>query len=272
LNFYDEYFKKTNDEATEYKLKYLKSVVKNNTIYKFIQFDENYSLNNVKLNALKNEVLWFSYYKYLNDNTEFEINYDIIRVSRETNKSPEFIKYLFDIMVEVYDICSFTYEYHKYMWREYANYGNGICLIFYVNNLDVLFQIDYIEKNKIDFSSLIIKSLNNSFGSIDYNDPMALLPFVVKNPYNGILDSTKEKEVRILYSPFDKEECNQGKVAPNIKTNVGHKGINVNYSDVGLSLKGIILGNKCESNMEKEIVKYSADCHIPMQVLGNDFS
>ncbi|WP_455718374.1 hypothetical protein [Anaerosporobacter sp.] len=101
MNFYDEYFKKTNGEATEYKLKYLKSVVNNNTIYKFIQFDENYSLNNVKLNALKDEVLWFSYYKYLNDKTEFEINYDIIQVSRETNKSPEFIKYLFDIIVEV---------------------------------------------------------------------------------------------------------------------------------------------------------------------------
>lgn len=40
MNFYDEYFKKTYEEATKYKLKYLQSIVKENTIYKFIQFDE----------------------------------------------------------------------------------------------------------------------------------------------------------------------------------------------------------------------------------------
>lgn len=264
MDFYDEYFKKTNKEATEYKIKYLKSIIDNNTIYKFIQFNMNQALNYIKLKALKNEVLWFSYYKLLNDKTEFEINYNVNQVSEKTNKSPQFINYAFELMTEVYDICSFSYEYQDYMWTEYANNGNGICLEFGVNNLDMLFPIDYVNKDTINFTELIIQSFNNSDRGINNNDPMALLPFVVKNPYNGKLNSTLEKEVRILYSPFDKEECNNGMVAPNIKTDIGHKGINVNYADIGIYLKRIIVGNQCEINIVKEIHNYSGNNNIPI--------
>lgn len=264
MDFYDKYFKKINNKATEYKIEYLKSIIRDNTIYKFIQFSKNQALNNLKLKALKDEVLWFSYYKYLNDNTEFELNYNIKQVSEKTNKSPQFINYVFKIMTEVYDICSFSYEYQDYMWAEYANNGNGVCLEFGVSNLDVLFPIDYVNKDTINFTELIILSLNNSDRGIEYNDPMALLPFVVKNPYNGKLNSTLEKEVRILYSPFDKEECNNGIVTPNIKTNIGHKGINVNYTDIGLYLNRIMVGNKCEDNVIKEILSYSKSNNIQL--------
>ena len=249
MSFYREYFKKTNKEATEYKIEYLKSVIIDNKIYKFILFNENQHLNDLKISAFENEMLWFSYYKFLNDNTEFEIKYDVNEISKRTNKSPKFINFIYKTMTEVYDICSFSYEYHDYMWTEYANSGNGICLVFNISDLDMLFPIDYVRKDTINFTELIIQSLNNSVRGIDYNEPMGLLPFVVKNPYNGKLDSSLEKEVRILYSPFDNEECNDGIVLPNIKTDIGHKGINVGYADVGVSLNRIILGNKCEHNI-----------------------
>lgn len=260
--FYENYFKKASDEATEYKIEYLNSIITDNTIYKFIQFDENKELNNLKLNALKKEVLWFSYYRYLNDKTEFKIKYSVKQVSKETNMTYEYINNLFKIMKELYDICSFSYKYFDYMWDEYSNHGNGICLEFGVNNLDILFPIDYVKKDKINFTKLISKSINNFNRKIKYNDPMALLPFVVKNPYNGTLDSTKEKEVRILYSPFDKEECNNGIITQNIKTEIGYKGINVNYTDIGLNLKKIIIGNNCDSDIKQEINNYAIKKHL----------
>lgn len=257
--FYDEYFRQNIADATEYKIKYLQSILRDNCIYKFIAFDENDVLNEVKLQCLLNDQLWFSYFRHLNDPTEFDIIYNKNKVSERLHMTEEFIEHFLKVIIEIYDVCSFTYRYEDYMWMEYANNGFGICLEFTASNLDMLYPVEYKKKNEIDFDEMIINSfikfneLSKSRNGILYNDPLSLYPWVVKNPQNGNLDSTKEKEIRILYSPYEHEEFNNGIINENIKENKKFYGLNVNYNKVGLTLKKIIIGSNCKATLINRI-------------------
>ena len=62
------------DLATAYKIEYLKTIIKGDKVYKFISFQENAV---IKLQTRKEQKIWFSFYKTLNDNPEFQINYKI---------------------------------------------------------------------------------------------------------------------------------------------------------------------------------------------------
>ncbi len=251
MSFYDEYFKLEMKDVTEYKISYLKSLVQNNTVYKFIAFDNNEKLNQLKLDALKRDSLWFSYYKFLNDKTEFEIDYSIKKVCNKTGHSQEWIKNKFRTLQQLYNICSFTYDYQLDMWNEYANHGNGFCLVFEIIEYDFLWPVEYKWKKDINWTKMIIKSIKTLEGTKGlHNDPMAYYPFVVKNPKNDKLDSTKEKELRMNYSPYDTKEFNNGFIYPNVKTILGHKGLNVNWNSQGLRLKEIIIGDNCKFNEE----------------------
>ncbi len=64
LEFYKDYFGTISDKATAIKIERIKSVVRDNKIYKFLQFDDNDSLNNIKLESLRSNCLWFSHYIY----------------------------------------------------------------------------------------------------------------------------------------------------------------------------------------------------------------
>ena len=83
IGFYDEYLSRMGnlknklDLATSYKIEYLKTLLKDNKVYKFISFKEH---GEMKLKTLKEEKIWFSFYKTLNDDTEFQINYKIEEV------------------------------------------------------------------------------------------------------------------------------------------------------------------------------------------------
>lgn len=59
--FYDEFFERETEDAIEFKIQYLQSILENNRIYKFIAFDDNDALNKIKLKCLLNDQLWFSY-------------------------------------------------------------------------------------------------------------------------------------------------------------------------------------------------------------------
>lgn len=261
MGFYDEYFNCSMEECTKYKVKYLKSVIQGDLIYKFIGFDKNTALNLTKLNTLNNHCLWFSYYKFLNDTTEFKIKYNAFKISRKTNRTTAEIEYLYACMRQIYDVCSFSYEYTNHMWSEYAN--NGFCMVFSVADYDYLWPVEYTPKNRIDFTSLIIKSFHifdnkdANYGKL-VNDAMAIYPFVVKNPLNETMDSRKEKEVRMIYSPYDKKEFNDGILAPNIKDDKGYKGINVLWDTQKIVLKQIIVNADCMYGSE---IKRICDKH-----------
>lgn len=63
IGFYDEYLNRVGnlrdkpDMATPYKIEYLKNIIKENKIYKFISFQENEA---IKLRTLMQHKIWFS--------------------------------------------------------------------------------------------------------------------------------------------------------------------------------------------------------------------
>lgn len=42
----------------------------------------------------------------------------------------------------MYVLCSFSIDITEKMWKEYANDGNGICLVFEVEDYDWFFPVE----------------------------------------------------------------------------------------------------------------------------------
>lgn len=80
LGFYQEYDKRKHKDLSKYKMDFLKSIIVNDKLYKFIAFDNNEYLNRIKFQSLEKGQLWFSYYKFLNDKTEFDMKYNVKKV------------------------------------------------------------------------------------------------------------------------------------------------------------------------------------------------
>lgn len=264
IGFYDEYLNRVGnlrdkpDMATPYKIEYLKNIIKENKVYKFISFQENEA---IKLRTLMQHKIWFSFYKSLNDETEFYIDYRIKKVVNETGYNKEHIKLLINYLTEMYDVFSLTYSYENYMWDEYASGGNGICVEYNIQNYDYLYSVEYCDKRKIDFTKMVINSLKNGGAEL------AIIPWVIKNPYNETaqIDSTKEKEIRILYCPYDLSEFNNGRLEYNIKERMNYKGISKSYKDFDLRINRIIIGNKCSVNNQNEVLNYGKNNNIPIE-------
>ena len=264
IGFYDEYLNRVGnlrdkpDMATLYKIQYLKNIIKENKVYKFISFQENEA---IKLRTLMQHKIWFSFYKSLNDETEFYIDYRMKKVVNETGYNKEHIKLLINYLTEMYDVFSLTYSYENYMWDEYASEGNGICVEYNIQNYDYLYPIEYCDKRKIDFTKMVINSLKNGGAEL------AIIPWVIKNPYNETaqIDSTKEKEIRILYCPYDLSEFNNGRLEYNIKERMNYKGISKSYKDFDLRINRIIIGNKCSVNTQNEVLHYGKNNNIPIE-------
>lgn len=239
------------DRATHYKIDYLKKIIRNNKVYKFISLD-NESSARTRIDTLKRGEIWFSYYKILNDKTEFQISYKVKKISRKTGRTTDNVNLLINFLTEMYDVYSLTYEYQNYMWEDYASNGNGICIEFNVGDYDYLYPVEYLEKANIDFDKIIISGIKNG------NTTLSIIPWVIKNPYNRTanIDSTKEKEVRILYCPYDLGEVNGGRIEMNIKERMGYKGIAKPYADFGLSISKVIIGNKCNRELRYELESY----------------
>lgn len=96
--------------------------------------------------------------------------------------SEEYIEHFLKVIIEIYDVCSFTYQYQDYMWAEYANNGSGICLEFKVENLDMLYPVEYRKKDEVNFDEMIINSFTKFYelsmkrdGKL-YNDLLSLYP------------------------------------------------------------------------------------------------
>ncbi|MEE0418447.1 MAG: hypothetical protein UDG86_00190 [Lachnospiraceae bacterium] len=259
MEFYREYYNYSRKKASDFKIVYLKSFIEKNKIYKFIAFDDNEKSNLRKLECLRRDMLWFSHYIYLNDKTEFEIKYDSKKVSRETGIREENIKFMVETMKEIYDVCSFSYKKEEYMWEAYANHKNGICIVFNVENYDMLYPVEYFNKDEIDYTSILINDYSRPKQELLENgSPMAELPFVTKNPMNGDMKSYEEKEVRILKEPYEDSSFNNGVVRPYIKEDLGYKGQNISYTDCGLSVSRVIIGVNCNEKIANEII---TDCN-----------
>ena len=266
IGFYDEYLNRLGnlkdkpDMATPYKIEYLKSIIKDNKVYKFISFQEN---ETIKLQTLIENKIWFSFYKTLNDETEFCIDYSIKKVISKTGYKKENIELLINYLTEMYDVFSLTYSYENYMWEKYASEGKGICVEYNIQNYDYLFPVEYCNKRKIDFTKMVINSLKNG------GNELAIIPWVIKNSYNETanIDSTKEKEVRILYCPYVLSEFNNGRLEYNIKERMNYKGISRLYKDFDMDINKIIIGNKCDENEKNKIIHYTEKNKIQIECI-----
>ena len=257
--FYDEYIrlsqnllKQRIDKVTPYKIDYLKKIIKDDRVYKFISLDGDEAIAQAKLDTFRQGKIWYSYYKTLNDETEFKINYNAKYISRKTGKTTADIDLLVNFLTQMYDVYSLTYDYQDYMWDDYAAHGNGICIEYIVGDYDYLYPVEYVKKVDIDFNDMIVNAIN--FG----DTTLSIIPWVIKNPYNITceLDSTREKEVRMLYSPYDKGELNYGVLQMDIKERLGYKGIAEPYNDFQLNISKIIIGERCNQLVLSDLLKY----------------
>ena len=97
-------------------------------------------------------------------------------------------------------------------------------------------------------------------------DPaLSIIPWVIKNPYNitANIDSTKEKEIRMLYCPYNNGEINLGLIQKNIKEQLGYKGIEKPFSDFKLTISRVIIGEKCNKDIADDLKKYFMKNNIP---------
>lgn len=267
MGFYEKYIellgnvlKGIPDKATSYKIEYLKSIIYNNRVYKFIPLNES---ARIKLNTFKQEKIWFSFYKELNDDTEFEIIYNAKSIAQSAGVDVNYVNYFVNLLIQVYDIYSLTYDYQDYMWEKYAANGNGICIVYEVRDYDFLFPVEYIDKLEIEFNKMLVNVIKRS------TLELAIIPWVIKNPFNrkANLDSTLEKEVRIFYEPFSNSELNYGKLQCNVKTRAGYKGIAKPFKDFGLSIEKVIIGNECECEIKEELITYLDEMNIKYEFL-----
>ena len=74
-----------------------------------------------------------------------------------------------------------------------------------------------------------------------------------------------EKEVRMLYCPYDLAEFNNGRLEYNIKERMDYKGIARPYTDFGMNITKIIIGDKCSDAVQKEITYYGEINNIRIQ-------
>lgn len=111
---------------------------------------------------------------------------------------------------------------------------------------------------------MIIAAINESDRSL------SIIPWVIKNPYNMTvsIDSTREKEVRMLYCPYDNGEVNAGRLQMNIKEKCGYKGIAKPYSEFGLNISKVIIGDKCDRKISIELEQYFQEDKIPYEYLS----
>lgn len=259
IGFYDEYLNRMGnlidqkEKSTQYKIDYLKSIIKNDKVYKFVSFADNAQ---IKLETFLEDKIWFSFYKTLNDDTEVKFDYKIKKVVNHTGLDRNQIDRVVNYFIQMNDVFSLTYEYKEYMWTEYAANGNGMCVEYNVENYDYLYPVVYCDKKSIDFTKMVIRAMKNTRNS---DCAIAIIPWVLKNSYNNssMLDSTREKEVRILHCPFDDSEINDGIVDKDIKERMGYKGIAEKYYNHGLSISKIIIGDKCYDEVKYKLLEYA---------------
>lgn len=138
LGFYQEYDKRKHKDLSKYKMDFLKSIIVNDKLYKFIAFDNNEYLNRIKFQSLEKGQLWFSYYKFLNDKTEFDMKYNVKKVSYRTGIPSDNIMFFIATMKEIYDVCSLTYSCENYMWKASVDHLYVLSRLLKVHMEDLL--------------------------------------------------------------------------------------------------------------------------------------
>ncbi len=228
-------------------------------LFKFIQFGEKEEDNRKKLATIFDKKLWFGCPWTMNDTTEFKMPSNTH--FRSTSEG-EMYKMHCSYIYEMYVLCSFSTYITENMWSEYANDGNGLCLVFDVTDYDWFFPVEYI-KNKEKYSyvpawrRMIKRYFNAEVGKLPNLSPISTAPFFIKdqiNPDTGN-DSSLEKEVRAIYCMYSEDEINQGILIPGYCQKNKICGTEVNWEAINLSLSKVILGHNLSDDLISKIKK-----------------
>ena len=135
LDFFEKFIQiRFGDNLSQERLKkeYFSKKVQSNTLYKYISFDGNDTLNEQKIFAIKNNLLWFAAHHVLRDNdpSEFQINSEVTEIARRTNWAEYKIIDFLRTIRELNDLCCLSNRLHDYMWINYANNYSGCCCVF----------------------------------------------------------------------------------------------------------------------------------------------
>ena len=253
VEFYDDFFSiepfsETND-SNLFKDRFIRSMMKNGKIYKFVAFTSDENLNSKKLIMLQNHQFWASCYDYFEDKREVLRPYNKYKVQYRTRKSQNQLDFFFSTVNEMNDISCFTYDPSNFMWQEYANNGNGFCMEFDLEDSDKFFPVIYLDKDKLDYTNEIIRSFKNK--SLDFKTigKLAILPWVTKD-----FEYQREHELRFLCGDIYNDEQGPmgGRIAPGKKKLLGYKGIEYSFDYAGLVLKKVTIGPNCAK--EKELI------------------
>ena len=166
----------------------------------------------------------------------------------------------------MYVLCSFSIDITENMWNEYANKGNGICLVFDVEDYDWFFPVEYVKnKNRYSFvpswRRMMERYTKKEHGILPNLSSISLAPFFIKekvNPDTGN-DSSLEKEVRAIYCMYSEDELNQGKLIPGYCQENKIYGTQVDWKSINLELSNVILGYNLQNDIRLEIEKKFKD-------------
>ena len=150
--FYNQYFKlpqfDLENKAYSYKNDYIRSRIDNGKyIYKFFSFDNNSPLNISKIKTFEDEAIWCSPFFCFDDKREFYYKYNLSKVTEITNFNLEYVTKTLNMITQLTDLSSFTYYECDTMWKNYANYYNGFCVVYEVINTDYFYPIVYENKD-----------------------------------------------------------------------------------------------------------------------------
>lgn len=237
-------------------------------LFKFIQFDQNSELNKRKLDTIYDNKLWFGCPWTMNDSTEFKMPSNS---HFKNTKEADIFRNHCELLYEMYVLCSFSIDITEKMWKEYANDGNGICLVFEVEDYDWFFPVEYVENKKSysfvpSWRRMVERYIHTEYGKLPNLSSLSTAPFFIKdkiNPDTG-KDSSLEKEVRAIYCMYSEDELNQGILIPGYCQKNKIYGTQVNWKSINLVLSNVILGYNLANDIRLEIEKKFKD--ICMQV------
>lgn len=230
-----------------------------------------YANNCNNLDALRNQYLWFSKRKFLND--PYDLNVDIL--NRFTDLKSALQKRgnieSYPNIVEQFGICCFTTDcLNKYMWALYANSYKGWCLEFEDDIVDpccgvpckyipVQYQEQWPDLNNFDTD---IRTSVDSDGNI------------VTMPIRRLLfggERELEKLFQYLLSAKEKAIWEQEKEYRLFLGNIYHKmygidtdapGYKVKWKDG--ALKRIIMGHNIEPYFKESLMQIAQERAIPL--------
>lgn len=250
------------------KKEYFADKIINETLYKFIAFDDNTNLNFQKINALKNKQLWFGAYYVFEDGTEMQVNADFDRISKETGCGYKFAEFFASCQREMRDICCLTTSINENMWNKYANNHRGICLVFKILSYSFILPVIYTQKSKIDYTDSMIsafKCLKQTPNELYFNKDLRRLTFepsVLKN----LEEYSYENEVRLLCGDSYDDAFGPlgGRIYDGQKKSIGYKGCYYTYDYVKLELSKIIVGKNLNKEILDEIISIANEQNVQL--------